>query len=97
MARILAKLGPQPGATAQEHYLWPCNVTAWEHWQAVQTQWRVGMGGPTGLDYAGVRAYLADQPMASAERTHAWACIAACERATLRAWAEKAEAKKPQG
>lgn len=28
-------------------------------WQAAQTQWRVGFGGATGLDYAGVAA-LAD-------------------------------------
>jgi hypothetical protein len=48
----------------QEEFLWPCNVPTWLHWQEVQTQWRVGgMGGATGLDYAGVRAYLDDQDL----------------------------------
>ena len=50
------------GSTAPDvdtFYLWPENVQAFTHWQCVQTQWRVGgMGGVTGLDYAGVRAYL---------------------------------------
>ncbi len=99
MAGVLAKLGPQPGYTApqQEHILWPCNVASWEHWNQVQTQWRAGMGGATGLDYAGVRAYLDEQSLPADDRAHVWACITACERATLHAWAEKAAAKKQPG
>lgn len=34
--------------------LLPDNAPAWELWAAVQTQWRVGMGGPIGLDYPAV-------------------------------------------
>lgn len=38
-------------------HLWPENVASYQLWLAVQTQWRVGgMGHPTGLDYASIRA-----------------------------------------
>jgi hypothetical protein len=57
-------------------YLWPDNVQAWFCWQGVQTQWRVGMGGPTGLDYAGVRAYLDEQRLGD-ERQAVFAGMAA--------------------
>ena len=97
MAALLAKVGPQNQGTppAGEHILWPCNVQTWLHWQNVQTQWRTGgMGAPAGLDYAGVRAYLDERHLPPPEREHIFDCITACERATLRAWSEKAEAKK---
>lgn len=71
-------------------YLWPDNVVAWNCWQGVQTQWRVGMGGATGLDYAGVRAYL-DEADLGDERRGVFAGIQACERATLDVWAEQRE------
>ena len=32
--------------------VWPCNEAAVDVFQASLTQWRVGMGGATGLDYA---------------------------------------------
>lgn len=42
-------------------YLWPCNLPIFNAWQRIQTQWRTGgMGQRTGLDYAGVLAYLRD-------------------------------------
>lgn len=67
-------------------WLWPCNVDAWRHWCAVQTQWRIGMGGATGLDYAGVRAYLLDYTTARKQRVEVLDGIRAAERATLDAW-----------
>lgn len=80
------------GSTAvQEHYLWPCNVALWGVWQHLQTQWRMGMGGATGLDYAGVRAWLDDSAPELPEgttRRDVWAALQACERAALGAWAE---------
>lgn len=47
------------------------------------------MAGATGLDYAGVRAYLDEQGLAAHERREVFAGIQACERATLSAWAEQ--------
>lgn len=77
-------------------YLWPDNVAAWNCWHGVQTQWRVGMGGATGLDYAGVRAFLDEQQLAGDERREVFAGIQACERATLDVWAEQRERQEQQ-
>lgn len=32
--------------------IWPCNVKTFRLFNAMSTQWRVGMGGAAGLDYA---------------------------------------------
>lgn len=32
-------------------WLFPENQQAWDLFEAVRTQWRTGMAGPTGLDY----------------------------------------------
>ena len=81
--------------SAEHEYLWPCNVATWHHWQSVQTQWRMGgMGGPTGLDYAGVRAYLDECALAGQERQDAFAGICAAEHATLAAWADARRDKR---
>lgn len=60
-------------------------------WCDVQTQWRTGVAGATGLDYAGVRAWLDELGLPPDERRAAWAGIRACERATLEAHAERRE------
>ena len=39
-------------------YLWPENIDTFNFWRAMQTQWRMGMSGREGLDYAGVWALL---------------------------------------
>lgn len=81
----------QPAAPASTvAYLWPCNVGTWQHWTAVQTQWRVGgMGSATGLDYAGVRAYLDEFALSGQDRRDVWAGICAAERGALDGWASK--------
>jgi hypothetical protein len=38
--------------------LWPENVASVDLYLAIETQWRVGMAGATGLDYAGVQAAM---------------------------------------
>ena len=73
----------------REVYLWPENLEAWQHWQAVRTQWRVGVGGATGLDYAGVRAYLDE--MQPQDRAFVFRAICACEREVLDVWAQQRE------
>lgn len=72
-------------------YLWPCNVAIWDIWCDLQTQWRHGMAGRTGLNYAGVRAHLDEIGVVGDERREVYACIRAAERATLEARAELAE------
>ena len=77
-------------------YLWPQCVGIWSHWVAIQTQWRVGgMGGATGLDYAGVRAYLDEVGVVAEERQELFSCIRAAERGSLEGWAER-EKNKPK-
>jgi hypothetical protein len=72
-----------------EAYLWPCNVQAWGVWCAVQSQWRAGVAGREGLDYAGVRAYLDEAALCGDERRAIFTGIQAAEQASLEAWAEQ--------
>ncbi len=58
-------------------------------WLAVQTQWRVGMSGPTGLDYAGVEAAL--RLSAVGDPAEVFAGLRVCEAAALDAWRERRE------
>lgn len=71
-------------------WLWPDCLPAWSAWKAVQTQWRTSAaGGLTGLDYAGVRAWLCEcGPPNRAQRREFFEHIQACEAATLAAWAQ---------
>ena len=78
-------------ANEDEVYLWPETVPIWNHWQEVQTQWRTGMAGATGLDYAGVMAYLGAVESDEEIRREAFSAIREAERAVLSAWAAKKE------
>jgi len=90
----LAAVAAAQTGNEQLGYLWPCNVIAWGCWSAVQTQWRVGQGGATGLDYAGVGVYLAEAGHLGQERKDIFKGICAAERATLDAWALQRAQKK---
>lgn len=87
----IAKVGAQP--LESEHHLWPCNLPAWQAWQGVLTQWRVGASGATGLDYVAVRAYLRAVGVPAADQPGIFKGIQACEEATLKAWAELRDKK----
>ena len=70
----------------------------WSAWGALQTQWRVGMGGRTGLDYAGVCAWLQANGYGKGPRRNlrqALGDIGAMEREALSAWAEIESQKAP--
>jgi hypothetical protein len=74
-------------------YLWPCNLRTFNVWMEIQTQWRTssGMGGNTrtGLDYAGVTAWLRTQPgFRPRARKDLMQCLQAMEIAALNAWAQ---------
>ena len=72
-------------------YLWPCNVLAWKCWQALQTQWLfTPKGHPSGLNYAGVAAYLATiLRLKPKERTEIFSGLQAMEFASLEVWREQ--------
>ncbi len=86
---LAAVFRDQPAPELQAQYLWPCNVQAWQLWTQLQTQWRVGMGGATGLDYSAVRAWFDEMGLEGDTRRECWAGVRACERATLDAWASQ--------
>ena len=71
-------------------------MATWQHWQALQTQWRTGVAGATGLDYAGVKAYLDEQGIKKTERREIFDGIQAAESGTLDAWGEQAERERNQ-
>jgi len=98
----LAALGLQPDdddAAADDaagdgaFYLWPECLDTFEHWRQLQTQWRVGgMGGVTGLDYAGVSAYLAlCGPRSAKERKALFMELRVMEASALDAMARERE------
>lgn len=73
-------------------HLWPEHVPAIELWGAVQTQWRHGFNGPTGLDYAGVRIVIAQRPKWRRRGRRLFGELQIMERATLEEWARRRDA-----
>jgi hypothetical protein len=66
----------------------------------VQTQWRVGVAGATGLDYAGVVAWLDEEErcrrLRRRDRAAAWTGIRACEAAVLAVWTQQRTEQQQQ-
>jgi hypothetical protein len=77
-------------------YLWPENLAAWTLFMAVQTQWRSGMGGRDGLDYAGVHIVIDQHRAWRTRRRRIFAGVQIMERACLQAWAEQSRAAQEQ-
>lgn len=76
-------------------YLWPECLPAWGLWQRLQTQWRSGMNGRDGLDYAGVSAYLREVArIKPRDFAQTFAQIQAMETASLKEWAKQREQTK---
>lgn len=75
-------------------FLLPENRAPLDAWLQLQTQWRIGgMGTPTGLDYAGVDAWMrvtgrAGNPRRARRLLHD---LQLMERVTLNEWAERAQ------
>ena len=65
-------------------------------WFAVQTQWRVGMAGAIGLDYAGVEAAIRLRRLARGKRERAqlMADLQVMERVTLVEWGRQRDRRK---
>lgn len=100
MARILAQMGVRAvdasgaAATLAPHVepepwcLWPVNLPVWTVWRRLQTQWRVGMAGATGLDYPAVWL-LVEKLLPRRRRDEAFAALQQMERAVLEVWAQQ--------
>lgn len=76
-----------------EWHLWPENWRTWCLWLDLRTQWRVGMAGATGLDYAAVLAVI-DRRYPRRKREEAFDAIRGMECAVLKIWADQAEKKR---
>lgn len=81
-----------PDVVQDVFYLWPCNVLVFRVWQKLQTQWRAGVAGNTGLDYASVIAYMRSVArIPSKQWDDTFAGLQAMEAAALEAWSESRE------
>lgn len=65
-------------------------------WFTVQTQWRVGVSGATGLDYAGVESAIRLRRLARGrkDRAQLMADLQVMERATLVEWGRQREQRE---
>lgn len=93
-AGLLASMGiPQDkweqmrGASVTD--IWPENWAALDVFSALQTQWRVGMAGPTGLDYAVLPVVMDLQGIDPAERAECFAGVQEMEREALQIFGRK--------
>lgn len=95
MAQVLAAFGlvSEGGLDADGGacYLWPESVDIWNGWQLLQTQWRVGFAGHTGLDYTAVAATLDMLGVKRRDRAEWLQCLHAMERAALDEWEKQRE------
>jgi hypothetical protein len=98
LAAAWAAFGVQPEAPQDKDvpafHLLPECVPLFGLWQEVQTQWRIGFAGPTGMDYGAVEAYMrmSHNPLRRDPTTIGY--LRGMERAAMKVFAEKrAEAR----
>ena len=63
--------------------LWPDNVDTINVFRALDTQWRVGVNGPTGLDYAVLPAVLRLTAIPRKDWPDVFAGLRVCEGVAL--------------
>lgn len=74
-------------------HLWAENEPTLSLWFALQTQWRVGMSGATGLDYTAVETLMRVRAVPRADRRELLEGLQVMERSTLNEWARQAETR----
>lgn len=79
----------EAGDTDTAFAVWPENWETVLAFLACSTQWRTGMAGPTGLDYAGVEALLRLNGYAGKERRELFEGLQIMEQAALSAMAKR--------
>lgn len=68
--------------------VWPENWLPMQVFLSMRTQWRVGMGGPTGLDYGALPSVLDIQGVKRKERQEVFLAVQTMEQAALKVFAE---------
>ncbi|QDL55301.1 DUF1799 domain-containing protein [Rhodoferax aquaticus] len=79
-------VGPAVAAQHEVFYLWPELEDTFYFFLECHTQWRVGLRGYSGLDYAGVEAFMRLRPVAHRKRQQLFADLRSMEQAALSAW-----------
>lgn len=69
--------------------IWPENLLPFDVFSALQTQWRIGMSGPTGLDYGVLPVVLDIKQIEPPQRAEIFADVQIMEAEALRFFAEK--------
>ncbi|MTI92151.1 MAG: hypothetical protein FH750_12365 [Pseudomonas stutzeri] len=85
----MARFGLRPEDFPEERFgIWPENWQVFDIFLSMQTQWRTGMNGPTGLDYSALESlFRMNRVKRKQQRDHLEA-IQIMERAALKAMAE---------
>ena len=78
---------------SQGYLLWPDNWPAIQLFVRISTQWRVGGGGPIGLDYTVLYRELDRMGLAGDEYEDLFGCIRIIETTALKHFAEDAKAR----
>ena len=73
---------------------WEETLPVWRVWERVSSQWRVGAGGATALDYNPLFHVLDRMGLDDAEYDELFDCIRVIESEVLCVWAEQREAEE---
>jgi len=76
-------------ASAAVTPVWPENEVPLAVFAALQTQWRMGMGGPTGLDYAAVPIVMELYQVTAEDRRQVFDDVRVMEGEALKFFSEK--------
>ena len=77
-----------PAKDNDEFELYPENIEAWQVFNACATQWRIGMAGATGLDYAALESVLRLQRIKTKHHPDVFWRVQRIERGALNAMSE---------
>lgn len=77
---------------ADEFAVWPENWQPLRVFLAMQTQWRVGMAGPTGLDYTALPAVGQMLGLGRKAQRRSFPAVQVMEAEALKVFAEKRQA-----
>ena len=77
---------------ADEFAIWPENWQPLRVFLAMQTQWRVGVAGPTGLDYSAMPAVCQMLGIGNKAQRRAFPAVQVMEAEALKVFSEKRHA-----
>lgn len=75
---------------SEEVEIWPDNWASFEVFVAMGTQWRTGVGGPTGLDYGVLESVMGLSGVVSNDRSEVFRLVRLMENAALSAMQKRA-------